>query len=343
MKTAQDYSIEERRLMLLRYLEGLLPETEMRMVEQFLESNEEASREFDELRDIFRIMRKDHRAFCPEPWLISEFLETGEDPSGELSKHLRECSACREETVALGEPTKHGSMPRQLLENIMKELGVPTKERPLVQDEGLLSLLQERLATFFRFRVAAMAAVAAAVLLVVFLYPGPSVGPVIALSSVTWDGGESDLGGGLLGVVPKGKERVTIILRFKGAEKPLSQETIDSLYKALTPRGKLVDEYEFVPPAMVKEVVAAELSSAGDLNGMLHLLRTMLAIEKAAIMTTAFDGSRALVRGELIETATGNRVGKDIQEAFDRTELESKIGAIAYAVLATVEKREKKR
>ena len=94
---------------------------------------------------------------------------------------------------------------------------------------------------------------------------------------------------------------------------------------------------------MVKEVVAAELSSAGDLNGMLHLLRTMLAIEKAAIMTTAFDGSRALVRGELIETATGNRVGKDIQEAFDRTELESKIGAIAYAVLATVEKREKKR
>lgn len=343
MKTGQDYSTEERRVVLLRYLEGLLDETEMKMVEQFLESSEEASREFDELRDIFRIMRKDHRVFCPEPWLISDFLETGSDPSGELSEHLRECSACREEAGVLGECKKDGSMPRELLENIMKELDVPTKESALAQDGARLSWLLERLGAIFQIRVAVMAAVAAAVLLAVFLYPDPSVGPVVALSSVTWDGGESDLGGGLLALVPNQKERVTIILRFKNAEKRLSQETVDSLYKALTPRAELVDEYDFIPPAMVKEVAAAEPSSAGDLNRTLHLLRTVLAIQKVVIVTTAFDGSRAFVRSELIETATGKRVGDGLDETLDREELESKIGSMVYAVLARAEKLEEKR
>jgi hypothetical protein len=178
-----------------------------------------------------------------------------------------------------------------------------------------------------------MAAVAAAVLLVFFLYPDPSVGPVVALSSVTWGESESDLGGGLLNVIPNGKERVTIILRFKGIEEPLSQETIDSLYRALTPRGEPVDEYDFVPPARVREVVAATPSSAGDLNRMLHLLRTMLAIEKVVVVTTAFDGGSAFVQSELIETSTGNRVGDGLDETFARRGLESRIGSLAYGVL----------
>jgi hypothetical protein len=84
---------------------------------------------------------------------------------------------------------------------------------------------------------------------------------------------------------------------------------------------------------MVKEVVAAEPSSAGDLNKMLNLVRTRLALEKVVIVTTAFDGSRALVRSELIETSTGKRVGLRVHDTFDRRELESKIGSMVYAVL----------
>ncbi|MBM3300713.1 MAG: hypothetical protein FJY85_12240, partial [Deltaproteobacteria bacterium] len=94
MKTESGRAIEERRLLLLRYLEGLLAEKERKAVEQLLGSSKGASSEFDELKDMLRIMRKDDRVFCPEPWLISDFIEEGKDPSDELSKHLRDCKDC---------------------------------------------------------------------------------------------------------------------------------------------------------------------------------------------------------------------------------------------------------
>jgi|GEM_PF-864336 len=333
MKTGRDYSAEERQVLLLRYLEGVLAERERREVEEILESSEEASRELDELRNMVQVIRKDQRIFCPEPWLISDFLETGKDPSGEISKHLRDCDACREEVAILGKFRQDSGIPRKLLEAVRKELGAPTRGSHLAQDKGPLSRVLEAIASFFRFRVAALAAMAVAVLLVLFLYPGPSAGPVVALSSVTWDERESDLGGGLLGMAPRSKERVTTILRFRGTAKPLAQDVIDALYQAVAPREQLLEEYDFIPPAKVKEVIVAETSTAADLSAMLDALRTRLAVEKVVLVTTVFERTRALIQTELIETSTGNRMGPLVHVTLDPREVESRIGAFVYGVL----------
>jgi hypothetical protein len=173
----------------------------------------------------------------------------------------------------------------------------------------------------------------AAAVLVLFLYPGRQLGPVVALSSITWDERESDLGGGLLGIVPHAKERVTTILRFQDAGQPLSQEEIDSLYKAAAPHGRLADDYDFIPPARVKEVVAAESLSAQDLKNMLDVLRTTLAIDKVVLVTAALEGNRVSIWSELVEASTGNRVGAAVHYTVDREELQSKIGSVIYNVL----------
>jgi len=330
MKTESGNSIEERRLLLLRYLEGLLAEEERKAVEQLLESSKEAFSEFDELKDMLRIMRKDDRVFCPEPSLISDFIETGQDPSVELSKHLRDCEACREEAAALEKCRDAGNMPRELFQAIKKELGAVSKATPPPPDRAWLLMLLEDLASLFRFRVAAAVAVAVAVLLVLIFYPAPPAAPVVALSSVTWGEREDDLGGALLGAVPRARKRVTTILRFQDTEKPLSREMIDSLYRAVTPSEKVLDQYDFVSPAKVKEVATAAGSSVGNLNDMLSILRTSLGIENVALVTIVFAGSRAFVKSELIETSTGNRVGAEAHDMFDRTELESKIGPLVY-------------
>jgi hypothetical protein len=335
MKTGGGYSIEQRRLLLLRYLEGLLAEEESIAVERLLESSKEAFRELDELKSMVQLMRTSERVFCPEPWLISEFLETGKDPSGELSKHLRECDTCRQEAMVLGIYPVDERIPLTLMEDIRRELGVTTKEGPLLPSGSRFFLFLDSISTYFRFHWTALAAATAAVLLAIFLYPGPSIGPVVALSSITWDEGKSDLGGGLLGIVPHAKEHVTTILRFKVSGQRLSQEEIDSFYTAAAPRGRLADDYDFVPPARVKEVVGAENLSSHDLKNMLNMLRTTLAVDKVVLVTVTIDGSRASIQSELIETSTGNRVGAGVHDIVDRGELESKIGSVIYDVLPT--------
>lgn len=330
MKTESGYSIEERRRLLLRYLEGLLAEKEKRVVEQLLESSKGASRELDELSKMTRIMRTEERVFCPEPWVISDFLDTGKDPSGGLSKHLRDCEACREEAAALEKYRRAGDMPRETFQAVRKELGAVSKETPPPPDRAWLFMLLENQASRFRFRVAAVAAVA--VLLVLIFYPAPPVAPVVALSSVAWGGKEDDLGGALLGVVPHARKRVTTMLRFQDTEKPLSQEMIDSFYRAVTPSEKLLDQYDFVPPAKVKEIVTSAGLSAGNLNGIMSELRTRLGIENVVLVTIVFARKRTFVQSELIQTSTGNRVGAEVHETLDRTELESKIGSVVYGI-----------
>lgn len=329
--------------MFLRYLEGLLAEDERTTVERLVESSEEASRELQELKNMVHLVRTNERIFCPEPWLISDFLETGRDPSSQIAQHLRECPECREEAEALAAHRKDDRIPHELLSAIKKELGIQAGHGGLEKGRRWLSSLFEMITGAFQSRLALVGAASAAVLLVFLLYPGPSVRHEIALSSITWDEIESDLGGGLLGGIPRAKQRVTTILRLTGDGKPVSREVVDSLYQALTPPKDRLDSYEFVPPAQVKEALAGAHASAGDISTVLKVLRTTLDVQEVVLVTAVLDGRRATIRSDLIDTSTGREVAAGFSATVDRVEFQSKIGAVAYRVLPPSAERGKTR
>lgn len=122
MTGSSDQSLEELRILLLRYLEGSLPIQIKQTVEDMLMTDEQAQRELEGLKMIQNYLMTDQTLFCPDPSEIADFVITGNDPSGAITSHLEECRSCWEELQSLRSLQPSDPIPPRVLETVRRKL-----------------------------------------------------------------------------------------------------------------------------------------------------------------------------------------------------------------------------
>lgn len=327
--------------LLLPYVENLLAAEDHARVEQHLASCPECSREVQDLDRMIVSLKKNKEVFCPEPWLLHQFFESGEDPEGTIADHVRTCPQCREDLSEYRSCRESASMPGPIRQ--VFERNYATKASPTVPHPGrsIFLTVREYLASVFRAPLPVLGTVAALVLLVVLIYPREAVPPVVGLSSVTWEdayAGKRPLtpkGIRLMGPKPaaKPRPRVAAILVFKGFDQTPAQEEIDSLYTAFSPDRSTKQRLELVPPSQVKQSLEKESAVRADAHYLADTLGKRLDLSAMVILTLTVKRDTFEVQGELIDVVTRKALVKTMRTHPTQKDLPSTVGAAAADLL----------
>ncbi len=331
MSDAKEDSIDPQRELLIRHLDQSLEDDEVSEVEHLIEHNEEACRELHELEALTTIIRENQAVFCPDPAELSDFLESGYDPSGTIAEHLDTCSTCRREMDTLRATCPHEMMPLDLFERIVAELPHDVAPPPVSRAGKRFQPLIETFTTLLHRRWAAVGAAALVLLAVFVMYPRDTTTPTIGVSSVSWNHIGNSLSGGLHAVR---KPSLAFILLFEDFKKPLPQETVDELYQSLRPSQADRDRYEVVPPSKLTGIIKENKLQATDVPAILTALKTRLDGGEVVLVTVRAMGDEFTVQSKLIDTATGRVLTEGTADAASCSELKSTVRQAAHSLLA---------
>lgn len=322
---ASNEHIEELRL---AYLEGLLPPEERSKFEEHLKLCPDCAKQTEDMSSWITLVKTNKDALCPGEWELFDYARGWQDISGVLASHIEHCPSCCKSLEAFKKLA-----PNEGISDVLWERMTRLDERPAQEMTGVrfawIYRLWEQLADLFSPPFALAGAVAAAVLVMVLLYPSGESGRLLGLSSVTWAPGLSNLMGGPeaapTGVTPK--DRLAIILYFKDFRRKPDSERIDSLYRLLDPGREVRLHYDVVPPSEVKGAVeSAGMKKAGK-DEVLRVLREKLSVTRALVMELSDEGDRFGIRTWLMDTAAGTVVREreiaDVREANLPEEMEA--------------------
>lgn len=291
-------------------------------IEEHLASCPECSRK-KALLDRMIASLKDHKdVFCPEIWQLYDFVQFGEDPSGDIAKHLEHCSPCTAKVEELrAERTTHLSLPPKILEALEEEYP---------SEPSLWTRVQEFFYSF-KMPVLTIATAAALVLVVVIMYPRQGSQPEIGLSSVSWEGNFKMMAP----EVSPGtavKPRVAVIIVMIGFEPKLVQDQIDSLYRALKPNKEMKKKYEFVSPDEVNEALERE-KGIPDIKRIIQHLHKDLNVSQVVVITLKRDGTEVVIDSAIVDAKSGTVSTKKIQRVTSYSNLEPTLRECASSVL----------
>jgi hypothetical protein len=311
--------------LLLPYLEDLLSPEQKLDVDRHVSGCERCSSELRELGRITSELRSNKEAFCPDSSEIYQYIKTGHDPEGRISRHLKVCPTCLTFAESVRTETSPERMPVQLWERLQERLGTTAAPRPFAPVETRPSFA-ERFQQWLRMPMFAAGAVAAAILLVVVLYPRDFTIPNVGLSSVTWEG------------VPKPKAlrmRAAFIMTFKDLAEPLPQKRIDEIYRALKPDMELSQRFDMVPPA---ELRAA--AKSGDIvidpqrfAETLDSLNKKLNVSRVAMLTLEPSNGKYTVKAQLVDAASGATLSERKESAVSENLLPEKIREMIFNMM----------
>ncbi|MCX5873804.1 MAG: zf-HC2 domain-containing protein [Deltaproteobacteria bacterium] len=254
--------------MLLAYLEGTLSGERSATVEAHINTCHECALDLDSLGKLAGLLKTEKEIFCPEPWDLLEFIETGQDPQGRLAKHIERCPLCCAEVVDYRETAIQKTLPSEIKAELKKAFPKSAQSRSSNEKKVLVRALDwlnsifrfptlDWLNSIFRFPTIAIGTAVAAILAVILLYPHGTVPTFIGVSSENWkEIVPQATPKSLFSGVPARKEiakpaprvghgaskpmlfeapkpRLAPVIIFHGFEKPLPQSTIDSLYEGL--------------------------------------------------------------------------------------------------------------
>lgn len=308
--------------LLLSYVEGLLPAAERAMVEEHLKACSRCTAVASELRDTVMLLKKNREAFCPEPWELYEYVHYGIEPDPALKKHLESCPACSEmlETLRVEEPAH--PIPEAVLDKV-RNLYRGSEQRRLRDTADRWDVVSR----FFRRPVFGALAAAAAVLVIFLLYPREVSQYPIAFSPVTWES------------TPKPKAfaasmpRVAFVVAVNECDRPLTQNSLDSVYEALAPSMELYERFQIVSPAMVRNGLRKLASGIDSRARLLEGLRTQLDVSLACLVTIECKGDRMKLQADLVDTASGAVRTAGTRSAVSRSELGVAARAATHEVL----------
>lgn len=327
MMSPRDNS-EELRILLLRYLEGSVSQEEESKVSRLLQASPEASRELEELKRLTQTLKTDKTVFCPDLSEISEFCDTGDDPSGTIAAHLEECTSCREEANALKAFRPNANIPPEIWNRISDKLAQRSQRTPSSRRSESSGLTLWFYSLFRRPILAVGAAVVAAVL-IVMLYPSKPTGPILALSSASW---ESDWTV-KVPVVPGGRERTGLLMILKDLKPPINQQRIDSIYEGLKPDAEEQKRYDLVDPSRIKEALEGVASVGLPLEETVNMLQKKLGIRRVVVITLSSEDNQIRIRGELVDAASGKPLAKPVEEVASDQSLSSRLRNLVYGSL----------
>ncbi|MBI5250015.1 MAG: zf-HC2 domain-containing protein [Desulfomonile tiedjei] len=311
--------------LLLPYIEDSLNPEQRLDVDRHLSSCERCSSEIRELGRITSALRENKQAFCPDSSEVHQFAETGHDPENRISRHLKTCPNCLALAEALGTEQLPHSMPADLWERVQERLGIVETPRVSESVETAPSFA-ERLQQWFRIPTFAAGAVAAAILLVVILYPRDFTVPGVGLSSVTWEG------------VSKPKAllpRAAFIITFKDFTEPLPQKSVDEIYRALKPDMELSERFMVISPAELRTA-----AKSGDIlldplriGETVESLNKKLNVSRVAVLTLEASDGKFSVKVELMDAATGTSLGQRRESAIPDNQLPEKIREMVSSMM----------
>ncbi|MFH1117697.1 MAG: zf-HC2 domain-containing protein [Pseudomonadota bacterium] len=312
--------------LLLDFLENRLRGNDHTMVEEHLESCERCKREVRELDYVMGTLKElGEEVFCPEPWQLFDFAETGADPDGRISRHLASCCECAECVRAFRSTAGNEEVPSGLHRAVKKRFA---GER----SRNFLQLLKDRTASSFRPYALGLAAAAAVALIVVLICPGTGTQPRMGLSSVSWDHGYP-------GVISKGLSRddrkplVAVILLFEGPESSMRLYRPDDLYEALKPSPELRRRFDFVSPHRVKEALESRTGAAFDKRSVLDRLDGDLGVSGVVLLTVKPEGGLTALEGEILDVGSGKSRGRKEVRGFEGRDLPSELIHTALSLM----------
>jgi hypothetical protein len=298
-------SSEHPEALLLSYVEDIIDPTEKVGLEEHLSRCQECSARVEGLRRTIADLKRNKEAFCPEPWELYEFAQSGKDPHGNISAHLENCPFCAEDLSIWKAAALDERMPPELWSRLKGRLPGTAQERILSGRPKWSQMVLERFARFWKAPTIAAGAVAAVLLLVVIFYRAP-----------------------MEPMVPRPKslpQKTAFVVLFKDFKDPALKKQIDTLYEALETSSELNDHYSLVSPAETSEVIESGKAPSTDRSAMIDGLRKHLNVSRMLAVTVFPSGDKFAVSIELVDTISGKTLQTKIDEKIERNKLAERV------------------
>jgi len=309
---------------LLPFLEDRLSSEDRAMVQEHINSCKECSHEVQMLGDLMGKLKANKDVFCPEPHRLFDFTETGEDPEGKLARHIEQCPLCQENVAAYRAGCEVRVLPEKVHAAYRNRFSQAAPRQLDVSRRSLFADLTDWLSSFFKLPAFALATAAAAILVVVLIYPRGEIEPYLGLSSVTWKQADDDFAPKSIYAEPK-KPRVAVLIYFKGFKKPWDQAKIDALYEALAPVVEAQESITILSPAEIQ----AALKEKGHLSSLEELFEFLgkdLNVSSAVILEVLSGSDGFRIDGRVIDAASGETIHRQSPESLPEDQLPSKLG-----------------
>lgn len=345
--------------MLLAYLEGTLSGERSATVEAHINTCHECAGELNSLGNLLGILKTEKDVFCPEPWELYEFIESGYDPEGRLAGHLEKCPLCCAEVVDYRETAIQKTLPSEIKAELKKAFPKSAQSRSSNEKKVLVRAL-DWLNSIFRFPTLAIGTAVAAILAVILLYPHGTVPTFIGVSSENWkeivpQATPKSLFSGVTArkeiaksaprvghgaskpmLFETPKPRLAPIIIFHGFKKPLPQSTIDSLYEGLKPTVELEKRIQFSTPAELKQFLDKVADRHLSPTEALSEFYKESSIKFALIVNVKAEEDRFGLKSQLIDTHNGKILAESIESRLSDAELASSVND-SLALLNNVE------
>jgi hypothetical protein len=203
----------------------------------------------------------------------------------------------------------------------------------------LRTLFRDMSLAFPRVPVRALATVAAAVLVLVLIYPRGAPQPMIGLSQEEWKPASMHLMGPKRGIVkspvPKGveKPRVAIILRFQDFEESPDQKFVDTLYGRLNPSFRMRKRFDFIAPMDLEKAVGEGTLKVDTTEDLLEGLRRKFNVSQVIVVTVTAEEDQYQLNAELKDLATDVIRGSPTQKNLTRAELPDTLRKSVFGLL----------
>ncbi len=298
-------SSEHPDALLLPYVEDMVTLAEKADVEEHLSTCDQCTLCAEELREAIAALKQNKQAFCPEPWELHDFAQSGDDPHGVISLHVENCPLCSEDLRSWKMALPEEPMPAELWSRLKERL--PQSPPKKIHSEGSrwAQTIWESLARFWKAPAIAAGAVAAVLLLVVVFYPVP-MEPIAPISKSL-------------------PHKTAFLVLFKDFKDPAVQQQIESLYEAINASPELKDRYSIVPPTETSEVINRGKAPLDDRSAMIDGLKRNLNVSRALVVTVFPSANELAFRVELIDTIDGKILQTQADEQIQQGELAARV------------------
>ncbi len=298
--------------LLLPYVEDLIAPADRAGVEEHLSTCQECTARVEGLREMISALRENKRAFCPEPWQLHVFAQSGEDLHGTISTHVDDCPFCSEDLRAWKGAALEERMPSELWGRLRQRLPEPAQERIPSGRPRWSQMVLEKLARFWKAPTLAAGAVAALLLVVVILYR--PMEPTVPIPKTL-------------------PQKTAFVVLFKDFNDPALQKQIESLHDDLKTSTELKDRYIIVSPAETSEVIESGKAPSHDRSAMIDGLKRNLNVSRVLIVSIFPSADKFAFRVELINTITGKALQAKTEEKIEQSELEARIRSDVHSML----------
>lgn len=314
--------------LLLSYVEDSLGPEERQIVQEHLRQCPRCSKEVKGLSAIISVLKVTPRAFCPEAWEIYECVRSGASPHRDLSLHLKECPHCLEEFQSYQPARAEEPMPAELLAQVKARLEASPVAEPVEAEKKISLALWEWILENFRRPALGVAAAAAAILIVVLIYPREAMEPMVGLSAAAWENVPRPKIG-----VESTRERAAVLLFFKGFRQPLSKSQVDSLYQALEPSIEVSQRFDVIPPAVLTQAIRSGEVDPFDRKKLIEGLDDKLEVARVALVTIEPANRGFDVKCDLMRTSDGLGLKKGIVRGVNEADLASTVRRTVWELM----------